>query len=382
MKKNLTICYFGTYRQSYCRNVNLITGLRLNGVKVIECHQELWHGVEDRVEITSGGWFSLQFFYRVVTTYIKLFYKFVKIPEFDILMVGYPGQFDIYLAKFLNTFKRKPLVWDVLNSLYLISIERGLDKRSKFTVNMIKTIEKKALSIPDLLIHDTEEYVKWICETYDFDQSKFRIVPLGADDRIFKPLPGCTKDKRQFIVTYHGSYIPNHGTEYILEAARILKTKKEINFEMIGDGPERKKNIIFSKKNNLTNITFIEWLSHEDLVNELNCSDIILGAFGSRPQSLKTVHNKIFEGLAIRKPVVTGNTPAVNQAFKAGEEIFLCDHSSSESLANAILTLLDNPELRKDLSENGHRAFINSYTLEKIGHKLLNHLSDFFIEDL
>ena len=49
MKKDLTVCYFGTYRQHYSRNQIIMAGLEAAGVRVHQCHATLWHGVEDRV---------------------------------------------------------------------------------------------------------------------------------------------------------------------------------------------------------------------------------------------------------------------------------------------------------------------------------------------
>ena len=42
------------------------------------------------------------------------------------MMVGYPGHFDVFLAKILVFFSRKTLVWDVFMSLYLVAIEGEL----------------------------------------------------------------------------------------------------------------------------------------------------------------------------------------------------------------------------------------------------------------
>jgi hypothetical protein len=52
----LRVCYFGTYRANYSRNQIMIEGLRRNGVEVVECHERLWHSLEDRVQVASGGW--------------------------------------------------------------------------------------------------------------------------------------------------------------------------------------------------------------------------------------------------------------------------------------------------------------------------------------
>ena len=73
------VCYFGTYRSNYPRNRILIDGLRKNGMDVIECHAQLWHGLQDREDIAKGGWKSPKFWIRIITTYSKLLWKFVHV---------------------------------------------------------------------------------------------------------------------------------------------------------------------------------------------------------------------------------------------------------------------------------------------------------------
>jgi hypothetical protein len=69
---SLRVCYFGTYRQDYSRNQIMIEGLRLAGVDVIECHEPLWRGIEDRFQVASGGWLNPVFWRRVIHTYFHL----------------------------------------------------------------------------------------------------------------------------------------------------------------------------------------------------------------------------------------------------------------------------------------------------------------------
>ncbi|MCB0186670.1 MAG: hypothetical protein KDE31_20530, partial [Caldilineaceae bacterium] len=56
---------------------------------------------------------------------------------YDILVVGYPGQVDVYLARLLSWWQGKPLVWDVFMSIYLIAVERGLDRQSGLAVRLL-----------------------------------------------------------------------------------------------------------------------------------------------------------------------------------------------------------------------------------------------------
>ena len=53
-ERQLCVCYFGTCRENYSRNQIMVEGLRRNGVEVIECHEKLWEGIEDRVQAASG----------------------------------------------------------------------------------------------------------------------------------------------------------------------------------------------------------------------------------------------------------------------------------------------------------------------------------------
>jgi glycosyltransferase involved in cell wall biosynthesis len=260
-------------------------------------------------------------------------------------------------------------------SIYLIALERGLDQKNRLIVTVIRQWEKIACHLPDLLIIDTLEYAKWFQDNHGIDHHRFKLVPTGADNRIFKP-PSLQKQHSDlFNVVYYGTFIPNHGVGYILEAANILSAHQEIHFTLIGDGPDREEAIAYAEKNALENTTFIEWLSKESLIDRMAYADISLGAFGITPQSLMTVQNKIYEGLALKLPVITGESPAVSQAFTHGENIYLCDRSNPEALAQAILRLYNDPELRKHIAENGYAEYQHKYSVEKLGERYKTHLS-------
>ena len=243
----LRVCYFGTYRAQYVRNRLLIEGLRSNGVEVIECHQQLWFGIEDRVQAVKGKWKSPTFWWRVLATYMRLIWKYYAMrPDYDVMVVGYPGQFDLFLARLLSWQRGRPLVWDILMSIHLISVERGLHLHSPWIVNVMRRIEHLSTRLPDLLIMDTEEYAAWFGRTYSVPRQRFRLVPIGADSATFrpgqpvdKPSAGNQAAGRCLHVLHYGTFTDNHGVLTIIEAARRLAQHQDIRFELIGDGPQR-----------------------------------------------------------------------------------------------------------------------------------------------
>jgi glycosyltransferase involved in cell wall biosynthesis len=373
-EKPLTVCYFGTYRENYSRNQMMMAGLRMNGVTVKDCHETLWHGIEDRVRVASGAWKEPGFWRRFIVAYWHLLKKYLKIGDYDVMVVGYPGQFDVLLARVLTWLNRKPLAWDIFMSIYLITIERGLDQQSKLSAGMLKFIERLALKLPNRLILDTSQYEAWFTHTYWMKAERFRLVPTGADDRIFSPQTDVLAGDGTCKVLYYGTFIPNHGVMYMVEAAKILASHAEIRFELIGSGPELEKAKEYVANQELANVEFIEWMDKQELKMHIQQADICLGAFGTTPQSMMTIQNKIYEAAAMRKALVSGDSPAIRQAFTHGQDIYLCERANGQALAEAILILWKNPLMRGQIAQAGYVLYQEQYCLLINGKRFKNYL--------
>jgi len=354
----------------------MIEGLRRNSIEVIECHELLWYGIEDRVEAASGGWLRLGFIGRVIRTYWNLLRAYRKVNDYDVMVLGYPGQLDVYLARVLTWLRGKPLVLDVFMSIYLIASERGLTGEHPVTARLIYWLEKIACLLPDLLIIDTTEYVLWFRETYGLDPDRFRLVPTGADDRVFYPVETGRPDDGVFRVVYYGTFIPNHGVKHIIEAARILQDESDIHFELIGEGPTKAEAVALAEKYGLENVTFVDWVDKQDLPCRVAKADVCLGVFGTTPQSTMTVQNKIYEGLAMGKPVIGGDSSAVRRSLVHREHIYLCKRADPKSLADAIRTLKADPDLRQHLAEKGRELFLAQFDLQHNGARWAENLQE------
>ena len=246
----LRVCYFGTYRANYNRNQIMIAGLRLAGVEVMECHASLWRGIEDRARAAGGGWLSPAFWGRVIKAYFQLLRRYRQVGNYDVLVVGYPGILDVFLARLLTSLRRKPLVWDVLLSVYEVACERGWQQTKPITVKLLHWLEASALRMPDLGLLDTPQYAEWFRQQYPHLRTPLQHVLIGADERFFAPpaamaapasaeeLVEAAHSGQACRVLYYGAYLPNHGIRIILEAARALLEHTHIRFEMIGQGIE------------------------------------------------------------------------------------------------------------------------------------------------
>jgi glycosyltransferase involved in cell wall biosynthesis len=382
----MRILYFGTYRAEYSRNRIIIEGLRLNGVEVIECHARLWHSMQDREQVVRGGWVKPGFWLRAVRAYSQLLLRYARAGQHDLLFVGYPGQYDIFVARLLAWISRKPLVWDVLNSMHLMASERGITLRHPFTARLIRTLEGAAARLPDRLFLDTEAFVRWFSQLYGLDPGKFRTIPIGADTIVFQDAAayqsagGAPDTGDIFRVLYYGTYIPNHGVEVIIEAARLLVEEPQIQFEMVGAGPDRARALALAQEYQLPNVNFIEWLDKHEMAARVAGCDVCLGGFGDTLQASLTNNNKIYEAFALRKPVITGQTPSMPASLRHGDQLYLVPRGNPQALAEAILTLRADPALARRLGENGCKALAHTYDVAAIGAIAAGHLRELLDE--
>jgi glycosyltransferase involved in cell wall biosynthesis len=339
------------------------------GVEVVECHATLWHGIEDRVEQASGGWRNPRFWVRVLTAYWRLLAAHWRLPNYDVMLVGYPGQFDVYLGRLLTWWRRKPLALDILMSLHLIAEERGLVERHRFTGRLLFWLEKGGLMLPDLLIADTAAYQDYYGRQYNLPASRFRRVPMGADDRLFYPRPN-RPPANCFQVTYHGTFLPSHGLGTIIRAAALLRDDPSISFYFYGDGPELAPTQDFARGQDLPNVVFHGHVAQEALPDALARSHLILGVFGTTPQALMTMQNKIWEGLAMARPVLSGDSPTVRELLTHGEHIYLVPRNDPQALAVAIQMLKQDRGLREHLAQAGYERYRVDNTIDATGQKL------------
>lgn len=363
----MIVCYFGTYREKYSRNRIMIAALRSVGITVKECHVTLWQGIEDRVNAVSGGWKSPRFWMRVIITYAKLIHKFITtIGPFDVMIVGYPGAFDIFLAKIFCLLKRKKLVWDVLMSIYQVSLERELinPKNSK---SILKLVEGIAAKLADLLILDTPSHVDFFSKLHNLPREKFGVVKLGADENVFYPR-SLQVNNEHFSVLYYGGFLKNHGVSFIIEAANILR-EEDIEFQMIGTGPEFENAVKQVQGYHLGNVHFLGYLEQEDLVTKIAEADVCLGVFGKTTQAEVSINNKIYECMAMGKAIITGDSLAIRDLAQKGV-LMTCSRLAPRDLVASILEVFRNPALKLNLSIHARKYFEEESITKKIGSEL------------
>lgn len=173
--------------------------------------------------------------------------------------------------------------------------------------------------------------------------------------------------KYPFTVHFHGSFIPLQGVDCIIKAAKLLENNS-VRFNILGDGqtyPETKK---LAADLGLKNVNFINRVEYERLPDYVNLGDVCLGIFGRTKKAGRVIPNKVYEYAAMRKPVITADTPAIRELFDDRDMLLI--EPTPESLALAIRDLKKDPVLRETISENAYNKVKNFASPEVLGKEL------------
>ncbi len=366
------VCYWGTYDRDYPRNRILMEGLRRNEVEVSELNFPLWGSPADKVRRARGGWFSPLLLVRWVWAYASLGARFLRSPKPDFLVVGYSGHFDVFPAWCLSRLRRVPLVFDAFLSLYdSMVLDRDAMSRGSVKARILAWVDRNSCRLADRVLLDTSAHVEFFCEQFGLPREKFWVLPIGADDRIFKPAPLRESNGHPYTILHFGRYIPLHGLETVVRAAALLEASgEECRFLLVGDGEERQSIANLVKSLDVRNVEFVENQPPSQIAEMLKEADLSLGIFGTTGKASRVVPNKVYEALAAGRPVITGDSPAAREFLRDGEDCLLCEAGNPEALAAAIRRMRQDPPFSAKLAIGGRGSFEGKASPAVIGRQL------------
>lgn len=358
----MNVVFFGAYDPAYPRNAVLRRGLELNGVAVSECRVRPGPKFWLRYPLLIAGWLR--------SGKASSATKFLFVPEF--------AQKDVPLAAFIGRLSGRPVVFDPLASRYETKI---LDWRRKPegspSARWNRAIDRRAFRSAGLIIADTQAHKEYYCREFGLPPGKVAVVPVGFDDRVFTRSLADRRTPKSvstgtFIVLFFGSFLPLHGVELIIEAARhISGVDRAVRFHFIGSGQTLDRVRSLVSEYGLDSVDFEGWMSQTELAGRVSeTADVCLGIFGRTEKAGRVVPHKIFQAMALGKPVITARTRASEEFFSHRRNIYFSDGSDPVSLAGAVLELKKDAGLRERIARDGFNLVWEKYRPEVLGSAL------------
>jgi glycosyltransferase involved in cell wall biosynthesis len=325
------VLFFGTYdARLYPRIRVLQQGFAALGDEVVECNVPLGLDTAMRVRILRQPWLVPILVVRLAVAWSRLWIRSRRLPEIDLVIVGYMGHFDVHLARRL--WPDVPVVLDHLISASDTALDRGA--QPGLVVRLLERLDRAALEAADVPCVDTPGHLELIRgEAHD----RTLVVPVGAsEDWFHRPDSPSGSPIR---VVFFGSFTPLQGAPVIGEAAGLLASEPSLKLTLIGRGQDYETTRAAAAANE--SVEWIEWIDPEQLPAVVAAHDVCLGIFGTGPKALRVVPNKVFQGAAAGTAIVTSDTRPQREVLDPAA-VFV-PPGDARALASALVELASTP---------------------------------------
>lgn len=199
--------------------------------------------------------------------------------------------------------------------------------------------ETVLMNAPDMVTWDTSCHLEFCARTFNVPRERLRVLLTGTDETVFRPQAAEPPAGGPFRVLYHGAYLPLHGTEYIVEAARMTEGEG-IQWDFLGWGAY--KAATEAKAAGISNIRFLDKVPYVDVPKVICAHDVVLGVFGTTEKASRVIGNKVYECMACARPTINEFCTGYPPEAKDCRAITFVPPGDAKAIADAVRAYRDD----------------------------------------
>jgi glycosyltransferase involved in cell wall biosynthesis len=309
----------------------------------------------------------------------SLFTGLFRLPKHDYILVESPPLFLGKTAYLISRLRGSKMIFNV-SDLWPESAEKLGIVTNKTFLSVATWLEEFLYKKSHLITGQTQGICKDIQTR--FPKKDIFWLPNGVDmkyyvasekDMTWRNSLGFSQE--DILLLYAGIIGHAQGLEVILHAAKKLETEKNIKFLILGSGPEREKLIVLKQELQLENVIFLDAVGKKEMPTIVRSADAAVIPLKKLDLFLGAIPSKIFENLAMRKPILLGVLGEAKELFiDEGKAGLAFEPENAEDLAQKVRQLISDPEACTRFGNNGYEYVKENFTRDLIAQKFWDKL--------
>ncbi|MCB5188077.1 glycosyltransferase family 4 protein [Methylobacillus caricis] len=299
--------------------------------------------------------------------------------KYDIIQVR-----DKYIAAFIGLLVakivKKPFIYWCSypypeHSIEMAKKSKGIKKFASIMQGYLAVflLYKCVIRFADHTFVQSEQMLRDIVD-YGVDKNKLTPVPMGVPERLLTWVESNATRKSPKTVVYLGTLASIRQLDTIIEAFSLVLLKhSDAKLIMVGDGnkPEERFALekLASKLNILHAIEFTGFVPIERAWGIAAAAEVCLSPFFPTKTLASASPTKLVEYLALGRPVVCNNHPEQSDVITASGA-GICVDWSAKAFADAIVSMLDEPEKTEEMAAKGPLWVKQNRTYNRIADKV------------
>jgi glycosyltransferase involved in cell wall biosynthesis len=223
--------------------------------------------------------------------------------------------------------------------------------------SFVKMQAKVASQMPRVVVV-SENSINDIHTDMGVDLDRMRLVPVGVDPDLFKPVPGVGRVPGRLITTASAD-VALKGLAFLVEAiAKLRADGHDLTLTVIGKAKPGKSLELIEQFGLAPHITFVSGVTDERIVELYSEAELAVVPSLYEGFSLPAI-----EAMCSGTPLVATDGGALPEVTGTdGETVFRCRKGDAGDLAATIERALANPELRAAVGDAGRRRVMERWT--------------------
>jgi glycosyltransferase involved in cell wall biosynthesis len=283
------------------------------------------------------------------------------VGRFDYVLVESPPLFLGATAYALSRLRRIPFILIVSDLWPASAAELGIVS-NRLLLRAATRLEQALYEHAHRVLGVTNGIVQHIASRVP-NPNKVVFAPNGVDVNLFHRLRGRIDYRpTASVFLFAGTHGYAQGLDVILSAAELLRAHTDIEFWMVGDGPEKTRLMEVAAIRDLRNVKFLQMRSINEMP-ELFCT--------ARASIVPLRKVKLFDGVRPSKifPSMACETPVI---FCGGGETarlindagcgMVVPPEDPDALADAVRHLAGDPQAAREMGRRGRAAAVEHYS--------------------
>jgi glycosyltransferase involved in cell wall biosynthesis len=213
-------------------------------------------------------------------------------------------------------------------------------------------------------------------------ENKILINPNAVDPALFRPDIDATpvRDRQGFdssvvVIGFSGTFGLWHGIRTLAEVLQLVLTARpDVRWLLIGDGPLRHIVDQAICEHGLGDrVRFAGLVPHAEMPAYLAACDVLVSPHGRQADGGEFFGSptKLFEYMAAGRPIVASAVGQIAETLLDDETALLVPPDDPVALCQAIVRLVDDPDLRARLAEGARRSAEQHHTWRQNAERVL-----------
>jgi len=301
------------------------------------------------------------------------------VPKVEVVVTTSPQFFNGLAGYFVSRLKRIPWLLEI-RDLWPESILVVGAIRNRAIIRLLEWAELFAYRQADRIVPVTDAFKRYMMGK-GIPPTKIEVIKNGVDLSFFKKVAGPNPIavelglQGKFVASYFGTHGMAHCLETMLYSARQLKKHEGIVFLLVGDGAERQRLVAMRDEMALHNVIMLDQQPKEKMPYLWALSDVSLVLLKKSELFTTVIPSKIFESMAMEKPIILGVEGESAEIIKIANAGFCIEPENSRELGERMLEFYRNRDLAMKLGKNGRTHVVRHYDRTVLARRYVSLLS-------